>query len=317
LLKVKNHIYTLLFISSLSFCAFSQNYRPNEWKKYRSEVIFNVGVSQFLGDLGGRDQQGTQLSPADIEFSKTRPAITVGYRRKFAKAFNVSASFNFLHVAGDDKLTNELYRNNRNLNFKSNIYEVAVRAEASLYKGKVGNRYTLKSISGTRKPIKWEIIAFVGVGGFYFNPKGKNPVTGEWVKLHPLRTEGQGLPGGPEPYKKIALSIPFGFQWRVLINKEWSVGAEINYRKTFTDYIDDVSGVYYTDKALQLQTYGPNSLLMSDPSKNNIPGATSPDASGNGAIRGKNDKDTFLSFQVTVGYFIKIKKGGSKLRSKF
>lgn len=316
-MKPKNHIILVVFLTLLGKSIYSQGFRPNEWKKYRSEVIFNVGVSQFLGDLGGRDQEGTQLSPADLEFAKTRPAITIGYRRKFAKVFNISGSLNYLHVAGDDKLTNEVYRNNRNLNFKSNIFEVAVRAEVSLYKGKIGSRYSLKSISGHRRPLKWELIAFVGVGGFYFNPKGKNPVTGEWVKLHPLRTEGQGLPGAPAPYKKIAVSVPFGLQWRVLINKEWAVGAEINYRKTFTDYIDDVSGVYYADKALQLQNYGANSLLMADPSKNTIPGATAPDASGNGAIRGKSDKDTFLSFQVTVGYFIKSKSGRTKLRSKF
>jgi hypothetical protein len=31
----------------------------------------------------------------------------------------------------------------------------------------------------------------VGVGGFHFNPQGKDPATGDWVKLKPLHTEGQ------------------------------------------------------------------------------------------------------------------------------
>lgn len=311
------YFFFIILVFIISNDALSQSARANNWKKRRSEIIFNIGVSQFLGDLGGRDREGTQLSPSDIEFAKTRPAISIGYRRKFHKNFNVSGAFNYLHVAGDDKLTNELYRNNRNLNFKSNIFELALRAEASIYKGKISNRYSLKSISGNRKPINWEIIAFAGIGGFYFNPKGKNPITGEWIKLHPLRTEGQGLPGAPNPYKKISLSIPIGIQWRVLINKEWAVGLELNYRKTFTDYIDDVSGYYYPDRNLQMQTYGETSVLMSDPSKNNIPGATAPDASGNGAVRGKSDKDTYFSLQFTVGYFIKSRPSKTKLRSKF
>ena len=35
--------------------------------------------------------------------------------------------------------------------------------------------------------------SFVGVGGFYFNPKAK--YEGKWVSLQPLGTEGQGLNG--------------------------------------------------------------------------------------------------------------------------
>ena len=313
----------LLIITGLLFFSicelFSQGFaRPNDWKKYRKEVSVQLGASQFLGDLGGLNKVGTDYSLADLEFSMTRPAASIAYRYKFAKNFNVHASFNYLLVSGDDKLTLEPFRNNRNLNFKSNIFEAAVRAEVSLFNNKTKHRYSIKNtLSRRQKGQKWEYIAFIGIGAFYFDPKGKHPVTGDWISLYPLRTEGQGLPGAPKKYSRFSISIPMGVAARVVIKREWSVGIEFNYRKTFTDYIDDVSTQYYPDRQLQASTYGINSVIMADPSLGTIPTATMPNADGTGAQRGDKEKDSFIGVQVTVGRFIKSKRGKSKLRSKF
>ncbi len=313
-------IYYLFIVLFLGFFSelYAQSFaRTNDWKKYRKELIIQAGVSQFLGDLGGLNKVGTDFSPVDLEFSLTRPAITLAYRYKFTKSINWHTSFNYLLVAGNDKLTTERFRNNRNLNFKSNIFELATRLELSFFSSKKGHRYSIKSTKGKRKKnTTWELIGFVGVGGFYYNPKGLNSATGQYVKLRPLHTEGQGLPGGPKQYSNYAISIPMGVAYRMIVNKYWSFGAEINYRKTFTDYIDDVSTSYY-DKALLEQSYGPVSAQMADPSLGYIPNATSPDGAGVGAQRGDKNKDTYLSFQVTVGRFFPPKRGKTKLRSKF
>ncbi len=313
------YIYITFFIFFVKIGdSFSQSYtRANNWKSYRKEVVFQIGASQFLGDLGGLNKVGTDFSPADLEFSLTKPAFGIAYRYKLMKNINWHNSFNYLLVEGDDKLTTEPYRNNRNLNFKSNVFELASRIEVSLFSNKVGHRYGISKTMGRRKKSRaYEIIGFIGIGGFYFNPKGRNHINGVWTKLEPLHTEGQGLPGGPKQYRKIALSIPMGVAYRMIISKAWCLGIELNYRKTFTDYIDDVSTVYYDRYAL-VQAYGSTSLLMADPSLGNIPSATVPDGSGNGAQRGDKNKDSFLSFQVTVGHFFAPKRGKSRLRSKF
>ena len=315
----KIHIVALLLASH--FCIqnlYSQGggfNRVNEWKKYRKEIVFMVGASEFLGDLGGLNKTGTDYSPVDLEFALTRPAITAGYRYKVTKNFNWFSSFNYLLVAGDDKLTTEKFRNNRNLNFKSNIFELSTRAELAFFRNRAGHRYNIRNASNRHKNRTWELLGFVGIGVFYYNPKGKQP-GGGFVKLQPLHTEGQGLPGGPKQYKRVAISIPIGISFRYMLNKYWSVGAEINYRKTFTDYIDDVSTVYY-DKFKLDQAYGPTSVLMSDPSKGNVVGATSPDAAGNAAQRGDKQKDSFMGVQITVGRFFPPKRSKTKLRSKF
>ena len=311
--------YFILFSIFFSTNLFSQNFnRANNWKKYRKEVVIQVGATQFLGDLGGLNKIGTDFSPADIEFALTRPALSIAYRYKLAKNFNVHSSFNYLLAAGDDKLTTEQYRNNRNLNFKSNIFELAVRAEVSFFSSNVGHRYAIKkTLSSRHKGKSNEFIGFIGIGAFYFNPKGKNPITGKYEKLYPLHTEGQGLPGGPKQYSRISISIPMGIAWRMTIAKLWCVGLEFNYRKTFTDYIDDVSTTYYYDKAVLLDAYGTKSVAFSDPSKGDIPFATAPNGDGTGAQRGDKEKDSYISLQVTVGRFLVQKRRKTRLRSKF
>lgn len=316
---MRNYIFlffTVLFVSSYESINAQGFSRANDWKRYRKELAIQLGASSFLGDLGGLNKIGTDYSPVDVEFAMTRPAASIAYRYKIAKNFNWHSSFNYLLVAGDDKLTAEPFRNNRNLNFKSNIFELATRLELSYFSKKSGNRYAIKkTLSRRHKSRTWELMGFVGVGGFYFNPKGKHPVTGQWVKLQPLHTEGQGLPGGPGNYSRVAISIPMGAAWRMVIDKKWSVGLELNYRKTFTDYIDDVSTTYY-DKALLASAYGPDAVIMGDPSKGDIPGATYL-GDGTPQQRGDKNKDTYLSLQITVGKFFAPKRGKTKLRSKF
>jgi hypothetical protein len=317
-MKQRNLLFTLIIFICFLQSWYSQNFtRPNDWKKYRKELVFQGGASGFLGDLGGLNKIGTDFSPVDIEFVLTRPAFTLAYRYKISKNFNVHSSFNYLLVAGNDKLTTEPFRNNRNLNFKSNIFELAVRAEVSIFASNVGHRYGIKkTFSRRHKGKSNEFIGFIGIGGFFFNPKGQNPTTGRWEKLYPLHTEGQGLPGGPKQYKRISISIPMGLAWRMTLNKLWCVGIEYSYRKTFTDYIDDVHGVYY-DKTALLDAYGPKSVIMADPSLGLIPNATAPNGDGTGAQRGDKEKDNYMSLQVTVGRFFPPKRRKTKIRSKF
>jgi len=312
----KKFLALAFFLSLLSIEA--QNFtRQNEWKRYQKTVYGGIGASNFLGELGGLNKIGTHYSPADLEFTQTRTAFTLGYRYKIAKVINLNANFNHLLLKGDDALTKEPFRNNRNLNFRSNVFELSGRVEFMIMNLKAGNRYGIRrTLSRRMKNQSWDFGAFVGIGGFYFNPVGRD-ASGNKHKLKKLHTEGQGLPGGPAQYSNFSACIPFGLCFNSYFNRTIAVGVELNFRKTFTDYIDDVSTVYY-DKTALLDAYGPTSVQMSDPNKGTIPGATAPDAAGNWAQRGNpKHKDAYMSLQITVGYIIKPKRSRSRLRSKF
>ena len=100
------------------------------------------------------------------------------------------------------------------------------------------------------------------------NPKGKSG--GEWVELQPLGTEGQGtilkdINGIVEKYSRNQIVIPFGLGLKMNITHHLSFSLEYGMRKTFTDYFDDVSGLY-PDLAV-LAAVNPEAAQMSDKSK--------------------------------------------------
>jgi hypothetical protein len=134
-----------------------------------------------------------------------------------------------------------------------------------------------------------------------------------------LQTEGQALPGGSKQYSRINFSIPVGGYYKLTLNKVWSIGLEFSYRKTFTDYIDDVGGGYYDPQALAA-AYGPLSAQMADPSRGKDPGlitATKPNADGTPAQRGDKQKDSFMSLEIKGTYIFKKQRKSARLRSKF
>ena len=89
-----------------------------------------------------------------------------------------------------------------------------------------------------------DIYVFGGLGFMFFNPKGRD-ITGKWVALQPLGTEGQGLPGEEKKYNRTTFTIPYGIGIGKSIDRYWQVNIEFTMRQTFTDYIDDVSDTYY------------------------------------------------------------------------
>lgn len=305
----------LICLCVLSTSSFSQYFASaNSWKKYRNEIYFGGGVANFLGDLGGKDNVGKDYSYADMELSLTRPSATFGYRYRLTKHIGWRSDFNYMRLWGKDALTQDPFRNNRNLSFRSTILEFTTNIELAWYITKGGNRYHIKNTRRRRyKSSNHYIYGFIGVGGFYFNPKAE--YKGNWYALQPLSTEGQGLPGGPAKYKRYSVCLPMGAGYRFNLNREWTIGIEYNFRKTFTDYIDDVHGTYY-DNATLFAEKGPVAAALADPSLGTIPTATLPNGDGTGAQRGDKQYDSYLSLEFKIGYMMKTKKK-KKTRAKF
>ena len=186
---------SLIFISGTSYGQFFAS--KNAWKKQRHEIFLGFGATNFLGDLGGRNQIGTHYSYADLNFVLTRPSATFGYRYRISQNWGWRTDFNFMRLWGKDALTQEKYRNNRNLSFRTNIFELSTNIEYAFFKNKGGNRYGFKNTFRRRfKSKNHYFYVSAGIGVFWFNPKAE--YQGVWYALQPLSTEGEGLPGGPK-----------------------------------------------------------------------------------------------------------------------
>lgn len=287
-------LYVILFTIILLAPQFAEAQRYKQrWKAYRTEVHIGAGATNFLGELGGADQIGTDYF-RDLEINQTRLAISGGLRYRLTQMFALNAHLTYGKVSGDDKLTKEFFRNYRNLNFKSNIYELNTNFEFAFVREQVGHRYRLKGVRGQRG---FEVSAygFVGLGLFYFNPKGEKD--GEWVDLHELNTEGQGLTATRKTYSKFQFAIPVGIGFKYAIDRRWSIGLEYGIRKTFTDYIDDASKTYYDNNELFLEN-GALSAAMADKSDKEFPYIT-----GAGEQRGDpRDKDSYMFAIISLNY---------------
>lgn len=188
------------------------------------EAGVQVGVSNYLGDLA---PSGLWTSLGETNFS-----AGVFGRYNIGKWASVKAGINYAKISAADSsgdpTTSKEYRN---LSFRSNIYEFSLTGEFNI----LGYQpYNLERV--------FSPYIFAGVAAYKFNPQAQ--LDGTWHDLQPLGTEGQGQDGRPAEYKLLQVSIPFGAGVKYAINDKWNLGLELGLRKTFTDYLDDVSTTY-------------------------------------------------------------------------
>jgi hypothetical protein len=206
------------------------------------EAGITVGPSNFLGDLGGNMGRGTPfLKDNNFPMTKLTFGGFVSYHPNELLAFRFALNFGSLE--GDDAIIKskgglEEARKNRNSNFRSKFKEALLLAEI----------YPTVFIEGdpTDNYRKFRPYVAAGIGAFHYNPEGFDPVSNQWVLLQPLHTEGQGFAEFPDrkPYKLTQMNIPLGIGVKYFLSDNVNLSFEIIHRKTFTDYIDDVSTNY-------------------------------------------------------------------------
>ncbi len=193
----------------------------------RLSLIGSVGASNYRGDLSTN-----YTPPFGVAFG-------FGATYDIDARWRLRCNFNNLNVQADDVLSPNAGLSDRALNFKTNISEFALLGE-----------YDLLDYEYNR------IIPYIfgGAAVYHFDPHPLHPITqyGD-VNLHSLGTEGQlisGLPGvkgnySDNVYNLTQLNVQLGAGVRYEINDDISLGLEVNLRKLFTDYLDDVSGPHY------------------------------------------------------------------------
>lgn len=236
-------VTVLLFMFFTNSC-FSQ---AISFKNGKYELGVGIGPSFFLGDLGGGTGTGkTFIKDLDIPMAKLAKGIYFNFYP--SEWLGLRIGLNKSHLEGSDDQVNldggrEYSRWRRNQYFQSEIFEAYFGVE--IYPTVLIEKY-----DGLRGKIRPYGIA--GVGGFHFNPKGyyyPDPADEKskiLVELKPLRLEGQGMAEYPDrkEYKLTEIEIPMGAGFKYYFKENIYIGMEILHRKTFTDYIDDVSTKY-------------------------------------------------------------------------
>ncbi|GAB3259578.1 hypothetical protein GCM10027347_23320 [Larkinella harenae] len=207
-----------------------------------SEVGLGLGTSSYYGEIAG------YRKVVKSTFLMMRWNAGAMYTRHFTPRLAARASFTWARIAGDDYLYNRKDLNSgimqyaRNLHFRNDLKEFAL---AGIYQFVPDGRN-----SNFRAKLTPYIT--LGLAAVAHSPEARTPIgfgttpddtQQRWVKLQPLGTEGQGQ-NGMKPYSLVTLAIPVGFGVRYKLNERFNVAGEINYRYTFTDYLDDAGGPY-------------------------------------------------------------------------
>jgi hypothetical protein len=210
--------------------------RFSKRKQYNS-VGVTLNAMNYFGDIVPNP------SITSLRFAATRPNLGVTFTRRFAPRISARAALSYGRITGDDAKAADAtdpdakFRFNRNMNFRNDIVELSG----------VGIFDLIENRNNYLKRPDFVPYVFAGVAVFKHNPKGALP-DGRFIALQPLGTEGQRATG--DSYSLWQVSIPFGGGVRYKLNKSFDLGLEIGWRKTFTDYLDDVSGKFAPDAQL-------------------------------------------------------------------
>ena len=209
-------ILLLIAILIFGFTTKAQQFKPN------TEIGILLGASYYLGDLN------------TTHFNQSLATAGLVIRRNIDQRFVYKAEAMYINLKSDERGSKDTIANNRSLHFRSPVYEVSGQLEFNFLPYEKGNSL-----------YPWTPFVFTGVSIFNYNPKAEAS-DGIWYELQPLGTEGQEttLRSYLKKYSLTQLCLPFGGGIKVSINKDFNVILEHGLRKTFTDYLDDVSTTY-------------------------------------------------------------------------
>ncbi len=244
-----------------------------------NEIGITVGGSYYIGDIN------------PYRHFPKHTALTGGILFRHNLTDRLAIRFQGIYGALEayDSDSKDTLQWIRNLHFRSRLIEGSLLFEINFFK------YRARSKDGKF----WTPFVFGGIAYFRANPQAY--FDDQWWDLQPLGTEGQGTTAKPDTdyYPVDHLSIPFGAGLKFNVGR-MDFQLEWGMRRTYTDYIDDVSGNYVDHDLLRLEN-GPLAAILADRSGlNEIPGYTNA-----GRMRGDvNTRDWYVYSGLSITYII-------------
>ncbi len=254
---------TLFAIVAMGSVATASAQAKKKFKGKPIEAGFTMGGSNYFGDLSKTVAIGeTHLMGGLIcrfqynDFLTLRGNAVYGAISGDDKNFKDDVAFTHKDAA-DNPI--EITRGQRNLNFRSDIVEFSAIGE-----------WNLLGYEESTRTRPYTPFLFAGIGVYKFNPKSQfsymdglrdatgalihnaqlQQFDGQWIELQTLSTEGQETTkfNDRKRYNLTQVSIPLGVGFKQQVDDYWAYGIEFGVRKTFTDYLDDVSLDYVDDQ---------------------------------------------------------------------
>lgn len=143
----------------------------------------------------------------NYNFKYSQPAGTVFYRSNISKVVSFRASITAGRLAASEKP----------IDAAANLRDASF--DIFLFEGALGMEYHFLNWRDDKRPMRYTPYIFGGACLFGIS----------------------GNDSKPEEYSNIQLGIPFGVGFKYILNPKWYAALEFGVRKTFFDYLDNVS----------------------------------------------------------------------------
>jgi hypothetical protein len=249
-------------------------------------ISFGSGTASYFGEM---------VNPGEL--GELKANIAVGAEYYLSNRLSTRADLTWFQVSGNDADASD-DRIARNLSFRSPCVELAF----------TGNIYLIpQGVRFYQRP-KLNPYVFVGIGLLYMNPTTRDSM-GVKHALQPLMTENV-------KYSKFQPVVPLGLGVKVKLNPFFNLAVEGGYRKTFTDYLDDVSSARYV-KLDDLKNQSAAARELSDRRRgDNAP--LNDEQRPNKGRRGNPGKDdSYFLINVKVQYYLPHSVFGNSQRKLY
>lgn len=198
------------------------------------EIGVAAGTAYYIGDINPYTHFGGRLH------------TSVGGFFRYNITPRVSVRANVLRgtVEAWDEDSKSPWQVNRNLHFRNRITEYGALVELNYLDHRLGNPDD-------------RVGAYLFTGFAVYSHMPEAEIDGVWYALQPLGTEGQGTTWGEargiRPYTTAGVSLPLGFGFKVNVGPAVAFNVEWGVRKTWNDYLDDVSTTYADVRVLRAE----------------------------------------------------------------
>lgn len=245
----------LAIIIVLSMTLFTRQ----EVKSQIVEIGATAGLSYYIGDIN----PSNHFSQSEFGWG-----ASIRYYQSSRWAFRFQ--YSNLNLSAADAESS--FRPERGLAFTDKVNDFSIIAEFNFFDYWTGSKRSFVTP-----------YIFAGISVFTFNP-----MSTDGRPLQPIQTEGV-------EYGLVSMSIPFGVGVKYSLGKRVGLALEWRLHKTFTDYIDDIHGVYPEVDLVN------GNYVYSDPTGNYEPGMQ----------RGNGTTDSSLGFNCdwygTLGLTVSFK----------
>lgn len=216
------------------------------------EVGPHFGATSYIGELNTwRNLQDWEWK----SFNQFNYDLGAVVRFNYDSRWSFRLDYSYAKLRACDTTT--AWRPEAMLNFKTNVHDIGLMVEFNFL-----NYYTGRPEASISPYI------FAGVSGLMYNsyPYTTDTILApmlDTINLRNLSTEGVN-------YGRFALSIPFGVGCKFSLSKHLAATLEWRMHYTFTDYLDDVSGVYPAKGDHAMLVSAPQGVMIMHGDPNNL-----------------------------------------------